>query len=110
MAGEQDPLRVKASAGAQPCRPNRSHPHAPPCPPDAAAAAKMQVAPGSDGIQKLLAAEQEAQRIVSEARKGECRRRPHATAAPVNGSGARVGASLLWLCGSWLVVLPPHHS
>ena len=30
----------------------------------------MQVAPGTDGIQKLLAAEQDAQRIVSEARKG----------------------------------------
>jgi hypothetical protein len=32
-----------------------------------------QVAGRSDGIQKLLAAEQEAQRIVGEARKGELR-------------------------------------
>jgi hypothetical protein len=33
----------------------------------------MQVAPNSDGIQKLLGAEQEASRIVAEARKGaEC--------------------------------------
>jgi hypothetical protein len=32
----------------------------------------MQVAAGSDGIQKLLAAEAEAQRIVGEARKGTC--------------------------------------
>jgi hypothetical protein len=31
----------------------------------------MQVPASSDGIQKLLAAEQEAQRIVAEARKGE---------------------------------------
>lgn len=31
-----------------------------------------QVAPNSDGIQKLLAAEQEASRIVAEARKGAC--------------------------------------
>ncbi|PNH05757.1 V-type proton ATPase subunit G [Tetrabaena socialis] len=31
----------------------------------------MQVAAGSDGIQKLLAAEQEAQRIVNEARKAK---------------------------------------
>ena len=31
----------------------------------------MQVPANSDGIQKLLAAEQEAQRIVSEARKGD---------------------------------------
>eukprot|EP00798_Chlamydomonas_sp_ICE-L_P028493 gene28493-31648_t len=31
----------------------------------------MQVAPGSDGIQKLLAAEQDAQRIVSDARKAK---------------------------------------
>jgi hypothetical protein len=30
----------------------------------------MQVAPNSDGIQKLLGAEQEASRIVAEARKG----------------------------------------
>lgn len=30
----------------------------------------MQVAPNSDGIQKLLAAEQEAARIIAEARKG----------------------------------------
>jgi hypothetical protein len=30
----------------------------------------MQVAPNSDGIQKLLAAETEAGRIVAEARKG----------------------------------------
>lgn len=30
----------------------------------------LQVAPNSDGIQKLLAAEQEASRIVAEARKG----------------------------------------
>lgn len=30
----------------------------------------MQVAAGSDGIQKLLAAEAEAQRIVGDARKG----------------------------------------
>lgn len=33
-------------------------------------AGSMQVAPNSDGIQKLLAAEQEASRIVAEARKG----------------------------------------
>jgi hypothetical protein len=32
----------------------------------------LQVAPNSDGIQKLLAAEQEASRIVAEARKGAC--------------------------------------
>lgn len=31
----------------------------------------MQVGPGTDGIQKLLAAETEAQRIVSEARKAK---------------------------------------
>ncbi|GAX81554.1 hypothetical protein CEUSTIGMA_g13952.t1 [Chlamydomonas eustigma] len=31
----------------------------------------MQVAPGTDGIQKLLAAEQDAQKIVTEARKGK---------------------------------------
>lgn len=37
----------------------------------------MQVAPNSDGIQKLLAAEQEASRIVAEARKGMvCPNRP----------------------------------
>jgi hypothetical protein len=30
----------------------------------------MQVAPGTDGIQKLLAAEQDAQKIVTDARKG----------------------------------------
>lgn len=34
----------------------------------------MQVAPNSDGIQKLLAAEQEASRIVAEARKGKAER------------------------------------
>ena len=39
--------------------------------------ATMQVAPGSDGIQKLLAAEQEAQRIVTEARKGAGRTTAH---------------------------------
>ena len=32
-----------------------------------------QVAGNSDGIQKLLAAEQESQRIVNEARKGKLR-------------------------------------
>jgi hypothetical protein len=31
----------------------------------------MQVPANSDGIQKLLAAEQEAQRIVADARKGD---------------------------------------
>eukprot|EP00775_Hariotina_reticulata_P009598 gene9598-9761_t len=34
----------------------------------------MQVAPNSDGIQKLLAAEQEASRIVAEARKAKAER------------------------------------
>lgn len=32
----------------------------------------MQVGPGTDGIQKLLAAETDAQRIVADARKGAC--------------------------------------
>lgn len=39
---------------------------------DSGCAPSFQVAPNSDGIQKLLAAEQEASRIVAEARKGVC--------------------------------------
>ena len=33
----------------------------------------MQISSGQDGIQRLLKAEQEAQAIVSKARKGACR-------------------------------------
>lgn len=40
----------------------------------APAADKMQVAPNSDGIQKLLGAEQEASRIVAETRKAKAER------------------------------------
>jgi hypothetical protein len=60
-------------------RPVRS-PHR--CPHSHAHAAKMQVPASSDGIQKLLAAEQEAQRIVAEARKGARPRLPTRHAPP----------------------------
>lgn len=51
--------------------------------------AKMQVPPSSDGIQRLIAAEQEAQRIVGDARKG--------TAAPSAAPSRCLAVSLLQL-------------
>mmetsp|Transcript_35548 Transcript_35548/g.105068 ORF Transcript_35548/g.105068 Transcript_35548/m.105068 type:complete len:115 (-) Transcript_35548:120-464(-) len=48
----------------------------------------MQVAPGGDGIQKLLAAEQEAQRIVSDARKAKQERMRQAKAEAEREIGA----------------------
>lgn len=48
----------------------------------------MEVPPGQDGIQQLLAAEKEAQAIVAEARKGGC------TPALYTGNGGPSGADL----------------
>lgn len=45
----------------------------------------MQVSAGQDGIQRLLAAEQEAQKIVAKARKGKLRARVPVYNAEVSG-------------------------
>ena len=62
----------------------------------------MALVGSSDGIQKLLAAEQEAQRIVSEARKGTCR------VDCVEGDGTRPGfwgRALVLTCCHFTVLL-----
>jgi hypothetical protein len=61
--------RMEAKLASESSKAPRLLQVAPP-PAPSAVSATMQVGPGADGIQKLLAAETEAQRIVSEARKG----------------------------------------
>jgi hypothetical protein len=68
----------------------------------------LQVAPNSDGIQKLLAAEQEASRIVAEARKGVCRQLEQQAAQPAKQQGRSVSVSASAKCMQQLMSILLH--